>query len=81
MYSFTINEQDGSGHIATLSDIRHEDLEHFAQKLYRALCEHYDADIRIWSIPPSVFEYPTSIELSVGDDFDTTILVERTFIY
>ena len=81
MYSFAIREQDGSGHIATLSDIEFDNTEHLAQKLYRALVEHYDADIRIWSIPTSIFEHATSIGLTVADDFDTIILVERTFIY
>jgi hypothetical protein len=79
--SFIINEQDNSGHIATISDIDFGNTEQFAQKLYKALTEHYDADVRFWSIPPSVFEYPASIEMTVANSFDTAIRIERTFIY
>jgi hypothetical protein len=79
--NLTVNENDDSGHIATISDIEFGNIEQLTQKLYRALVEHYDADVRIWSIPLSVFEYPEAIEITVDDNFDFSIRIERTFIY
>ena len=89
--SFTINEESEGEHIATITNVDLGDVADLSQRLQLALNDHFDAEVSVEEVPPSVFDRTTFIDISLFyfssisdkgmDTFNTTIRIERTFIY
>jgi hypothetical protein len=79
--NFTINDESEDEHIATIINVDLGDVTYLSQRLQLALNDHYDAEVSIEEVPPSVFDRTTFVDIEIGDTFNTTIRIERTFIY
>jgi hypothetical protein len=79
--NFTINDESEDEHIATITNVDLGDVTYLYQRLQLALNDHYDAEVSIEEVPPSVFDRTTFVDIEIGDTFNTTIRIERTFIY
>jgi hypothetical protein len=79
--NFTINEESEGEHIATITNVDLGDVTYLYQRLQLALNDHFDAEVSIEEVPPSVFDRTTFVDIDISDTFNTTIRIERTFIY
>ena len=81
-YYFTVNEaEDERKHIATI--IAWSDQE-FHEKLHTACQQHFDESIDLHYLPSRedcLYGREQLIKVSVGEEYQTTIIVSQTWLY